>query len=75
MSDPWTAHIRSGSFPTAKSWSTGLVWCLDRIPKRILGLVRVSDTPTGKFLVGTIKGGLHPLYSFGHSIDLKKLST
>jgi hypothetical protein len=57
---------------------------LDHISKRILGLVRfhighvrVSDTPTGRFPLRTIKGGggLHPLYSFDHSIDLKKLST
>jgi hypothetical protein len=44
---------------------------LERAPR----LVRFSDTPMGRFPPRTIKRGVHPLYWFGHSLDLKKLST
>jgi hypothetical protein len=61
--------------PSASDMSSALY----RIPGRFLklvwrsiGHVLFSNTPMGKFPSGTIKGGLHPLCPFGHSIDLKK---
>jgi hypothetical protein len=42
-----------------------------RIPKRFTELVQSSDTSMGRFPPETIKGGLHPLYSFGHSSKLQ----
>jgi hypothetical protein len=39
----------------------------------LVGHVLISGTPTGRFLLGAIKGGPRPLHSVGHSIDLNTL--
>jgi hypothetical protein len=63
--------------PGAPDLSSDMDWIPKRCPSLVwcpTGHVRVSDTPMGRFPRGTIKGGLHPLYSFGHSNTLSQTS-
>jgi hypothetical protein len=70
MSDPQSEHVRPSPAVQRLSLRIGLVRFPDHVPVRLVGHVRVSDTPTDKFPWGAIKDPPHLFNSAGHSVQL-----